>query len=141
MDERTLIDHYKSSPYRGVAEQAGLKVHVRNRSCGDSITLTAHINSQDTIEDIRFEASGCFYCQVSASIACEILAGTTRNEARELAASVRAWLAADKHIALDSRLDSVVPLEEVKQYPMRIACADLAWKGVEQLTQAGKADS
>lgn len=141
MAEQTLIDHYKNSPHQGVVPQAGWKVHVRNRSCGDSLVLTAQIHPQGTIEDIRFEARGCFYCKVSASIACAVLAGSTTSEAKDLAASVRRWLAGKQDIGQDTRLRAVMPLEEVKQYPMRVACADLAWKGVQQLIQAYKADN
>ena len=138
MVERTLIDHYKNSPFRGVVQKAGWQVHVRNRSCGDAITLTALINPQGTIEDMRFEAKGCFYCQASASIACAVLAGSTTNEAKALSALVRRWLAGEQNIEADPRLKAVLPLDEVRQYPMRVACADLAWKGVEQLIDSGK---
>ncbi len=145
MENRTsvLIDHYRRPRCKGVIPVADHQCEVHNRKCGDRLSFTARVED-NTLRDIRFDGAGCFYCIASASILCSTMSGKTLPAVREDVARFRAWLAdpetevppsppsgAGPASVIDRDSDLMRALGEVKAYPMRIDCVDLAWKGVE----------
>ncbi len=138
MNAQILIDHYKNPRCRGVIENPDFQQEVINRKCGDRLLITARCR-EDQLEEIRFEGSGCFYCLASASVACTNLTGLRLPSACQLAESVRTWLD-DKGEMADPEQPELRALGEIKQYPMRIVCVDLAWKGITEMLDrsAGK---
>jgi nitrogen fixation protein NifU and related proteins len=140
-----LIDHYRKPRCRGVIPDAVLRHEIHNRKCGDRLSFTLKLEDQ-TVCDIRFEGAGCFYCIASASILCSTMTGKTLSVVREDVARFRAWLADPETEAppspppgagpaadADRDNDLMRALGEVKAYPMRIECVDLAWKGVKDM--------
>ncbi len=147
MENRTsvLIDHYRSPRCKGIIPNADHQCEVHNRKCGDRLSFTVRVEG-NTLSDIRFEGVGCFYCIASASILCSTLSGRTLSALREDVARFRAWLVNPESdalpdppagvgpsSALDRNRDLISTLGEVKAYPMRIDCVDLAWKGVKDM--------
>ncbi len=125
-----LIDHYRQPRLRGTAARPDLRREIHNRKCGDRITLTAQLEA-DRLMDIRFEGEGCMYCLASASILCSSLNGKSAAEARRQIALFRSWIRdrqppnGEQSAGLTEEMRA---LGEVKAFPMRIDCADLAWK-------------
>jgi nitrogen fixation protein NifU and related proteins len=155
-----LIDHYRHPRCRGEVEDPTCRHEVYNRKCGDRITLTARVES-DRLKEIRFEGEGCMYCLASASILCSTLSGLPPGEARRLVLRFREWIRGEGGAAAQ-RTSDVQPgaeeagsaeagrsadpdltegmqaLGEVKAFPMRIDCADLAWKCAEVILESGR---
>lgn len=130
-DASVLIDHYKNPRQKGRIDQPDLTREVRNRKCGDHLRFTVHLEG-DQLRDIRFEGEGCFYCLTSASIACSTLTGKPVKQGLAEIERTRNWLAASGRT--DQPVNTrIAALGEVKQFPMRIACVDLAWKGLEEM--------
>ena len=48
--------------------------------CGDQLTVYLNLNSDNTIEDISFEAKGCAISVASASIMSEVVKGKSVDE-------------------------------------------------------------
>lgn len=130
-----LIDHYRRPRHRGEATRPNLRRETRNRTCGDRIILTAQMED-DRLHKIRFEGEGCMYCLASASILCGTLNGAELEEARRQIARFRDWLRDKKYQEADNDAGltrEMRALGEVKAFPMRIDCADLAWKCAEDM--------
>ncbi|MDG5766775.1 iron-sulfur cluster assembly scaffold protein [Balneolales bacterium ANBcel1] len=128
-----LIDHYKNPRNRGVVDLPDLRHEAVNRKCGDRVLITAK-RSGDHLPEIRFEGSGCFYCLASASVGCSTLSGSSIHEIRRNTGSFRSWLR-DRSGAEEPKRPEWAALGEVKQFPMRIDCVDLFWKGLEEMLE------
>ncbi|MEX0681399.1 MAG: iron-sulfur cluster assembly scaffold protein [Balneolales bacterium] len=143
-----LIDHFKHPRNKGAIVDADLHYEVLNRKCGDRLSFTVRREGLK-IKDIRFEGEGCFYCLASASVACSYMSGREPSAVLEETRKIRSWLAGKSLTRSDEQrkgeeLDcdsehgypaqpEIIALGEVKKFPMRIACVDLAWKGLEEM--------
>lgn len=132
-----LIDHYRNPRRRGVVDGADLCSEVHNRKCGDRLSLTVRLQGA-RLEDIRFDGQGCMYCLASASVMCRFAAGRDRDELLKDVRQFRAWLQGADWTADEPATgiaEEMRALGEVKAYPMRIGCADMAWKGLETMLE------
>lgn len=129
-DMNILIDHYKNPRHKGVITGPDLAHEVINRKCGDKLSFTARI-SGDMLQEISHMGEGCFYCRVSASIACRNIQGRPINDLKMEIALIRSWLR-DQSGPEPANPD-IRALGEIKKFPMRIDCVDLAWKGLEEM--------
>ena len=100
-------------------------VDEENPTCGDHIRLTAKVE-QGKIADVKFEGKGCAISMASASMMSERLIGMPVVEARQLIADFVAVIRGEKEMDADA-LGELASLEGVKQYPMRVKCATMAW--------------
>jgi len=94
------------------------------------VTIHLKLNG-DVIEDIGFEGRGCAISVASASMMTEILKGKTLAEAEDMFARFHALVAPDAAACepgFDAPdLDKLVVLAGVREFPMRVKCATLAW--------------
>jgi nitrogen fixation protein NifU and related proteins len=126
----TLIKHYKHPCHKGVIEDPDLVQEVVNRKCGDKLSFTAKLDS-GIIADINFHGEGCFYCLVSASVACQSVHGRPKDEVYREILNFRSWLRDET--GTEPENPEVSALGEIKSYPMRIDCVDLAWMGLQEM--------
>lgn len=127
-----LMDHYRHPRMKGTIQQPDARHEVHNRKCGDRLFFTATLENH-TLKDIRFEGEGCFYCLASASILCCTVSGCAIDAALHLIVEFRDWLAHPEAQKKPPENKEMVALGEIRDFPMRIGCADLAWKGVEEM--------
>jgi len=83
---------------------------------------------------VAIEGQGCSISQSSASMMTEAIKGKTRDEIAELVKSFRTMMSIEEgeDPGLDPErpgavLGDVEALQGVRQYPVRIKCASLAW--------------
>lgn len=131
-DTSLLIDHYRNPRCRGLVDSPDFRHEVVNRKCGDKLSFTVRLK-KGKLAGLKFEGEGCFYCLASASIACSELTGSDTAVAGQKTAQVRSWLGGDDSQAPDPAEPELSALGEIKAYPMRIGCVDLAWKGIQEL--------
>lgn len=129
-DGAILIDHFKNPRKKGVIPNPDLYHEILNRKCGDRIRFTARLE-EGVIRDIRFEGEGCFYCLATASIVCNHVSGCQVPEVLAQTSQVREWLLNDGPDPTGP--PEILALGEIKQYPMRITCVELAWKGLYEM--------
>ena len=123
-----ILDHFKSPRHRGKIEGADIEVEGANPLCGDEITLTVRLDAGGRLADVQALAHGCSISQASASMMTEALTGRTIAEANAATdAFKRLMLSGGTAADLPDGLDDLEALEGVKQYPVRIKCALLAW--------------
>jgi len=126
--EEVILDHNRNPrnyPKRPPGTNHSAKGH--NPLCGDEVAI--HLSVKDgVIEDIGFEGDGCAISTASASMLTEALKGKNAEEARALFARVHGLLTEgeDPEVAI-ATLGKLAVLGGVKDYPMRVKCATLAW--------------
>ena len=125
--EEVILDHNRNPRNFGAKpEGCTCTAHGHNPLCGDDVQV--HLKLDDgVISDITFEGRGCAISTASASLMTEALKGKSESEARALFDAVRAYLTdKDGNSDADS-LGKLAVLGGVKDYPMRVKCATLAW--------------
>jgi nitrogen fixation NifU-like protein len=84
--------------------------------------------SGDSIEDIRFDGSGCAISKASASLMTEAVKGRTVAEALGIFQRFQAMITAPiDQPAGDESLGKLTVLAGVREFPVRIKCASLSW--------------
>ena len=114
MYRQQILDHYKNPRNYGEVDDATFEHVGENPMCGDTIKLFVNLEDDDeTIAGISFIGDGCAISQASASLLSTELQGMTLDTVREM----------DR--------DDIVEMLGVEISPMRIKCAVLAEKVVQ----------
>lgn len=130
--KQVIFDHYKNPRNKGLKGYD--KVHLRNPSCGDDVTVEIKLNG-DVIEEINHSGSGCSICCSSASVLSETLKGKTVEEAKQLILDFYNMMIGHE---ANEELEEAVVYQGVSQFPARIKCATLSWKALEKLLNGEK---
>ena len=101
-----------------------------NPLCGDKITVYLDL-SQESIQAITFEGTGCAISLASASMMMEAIQGQPLSEAREKAQRAQDMFQSEAGSAAQSGIKELQALGGVRAYPSRIKCATLAWKTLQ----------
>jgi len=128
-----ILDHYRNPRNKGHLDSPDASAQGVNPLCGDDITLDLALDD-GVVTDVAVSGQGCSISQSSASMMTEAIKGKSRAEIDELVAKFRAMMALDDGAdpGLDperpgSVLGDIEALQGVRQYPVRIKCASLAW--------------
>ena len=122
-----VTDHAKNPRNRGKASPSDLLGTGHNPLCGDKIVVTVSVDG-DVITDLKFDGEGCAISIASADLMAEVLVGKSFKEARELFSSFHELVTNDKSTIEVPRKLAV--FTGVREFPMRVKCATLAWHTV-----------
>lgn len=132
-----ILDHGKNPRNFRVIPDATHKIDGHNPLCGDKLSLAVKISRNGIIEDLAFQGNGCAISIASASIMTETIKGKTIEEAKTTASAFHNLCSScgESVTAFDSfdsstktRLEA---LAGVRNYPVRVKCAMLAWRALE----------
>jgi len=141
--QEVILDHGKNP--RNFSHPAGSNrsAHGHNAMCGDTIDVFLTVNPNGRIEDAAFQGQGCAISVASASMMTEMLKGRTVADAHRLFETMHALCTGNDDVGIaeldDETLDRMQILAGVRQYPMRVKCATLAWHTMEK-AMSGNAD-
>ncbi|HEY6988337.1 MAG TPA: SUF system NifU family Fe-S cluster assembly protein [Bryobacteraceae bacterium] len=122
--QETIVDHSKRPRNKGALAHATHRAEGYNPLCGDRVTI--ELNLEDgRISGLGFEGSGCAISTASASLLTETLRGKTPAEAEKTFDKFHDMLTQDGLPPAD--LGKLAVFSGVRQYPMRVKCATLAW--------------
>jgi len=114
MYRQQILDHYRNPRNNGELPEPTFTHEGYNPSCGDELEFDVELrDDEETIERVAFRGEGCAISQASASMLSQELPGMTLDEVAEL----------DR--------DDVLDMLGVEVTPMRIKCAVLAEKVVQ----------
>jgi nitrogen fixation protein NifU and related proteins len=122
--QETIIDHSKRPRNRGALEHATHHAEGYNPLCGDRVSIEVKIEDGRII-GIGFQGAGCAISTASASLMTEALRSKTPEEAEQTFGKFHDMLTQDGLPAAD--LGKLAVFSGVRQYPMRVKCATLAW--------------
>ena len=122
-----IVDHQKSPRNCRTLPQATHSAEGHNPLCGDQINVYLTMDDE-TIREVTFQGAGCAISTASASLMTEALRGKTRNEAERLFDQFRTSVT-EEMVDGDARkeLGKLCVLAGVRQFPVRVKCATLAW--------------
>jgi nitrogen fixation NifU-like protein len=125
--EQVILDHNKAPRNFGELPDADKKAVGHNTLCGDQFTVFLKMDG-DVIDEVQFEGSGCAISKSSASVMTTQLKGRTRAEAEALFQRFHDMITSDFDAGLDeAEFGKLMVFSGVRQYPVRIKCATLAW--------------
>ena len=129
--QEIILDHGKNP--RNLRKSANFNKDAKghNPLCGDKVHIFLKLNENKKIEDISFEGSGCAISMASASIMTDLVKEKEEKEAKILIKDFLEMIKekpelATKNLTEDEKA-KLMSLSGVKQYPMRVKCATLAW--------------
>ena len=124
--QEVILDHNKNKRNYRKIDNPDSFAHGVKPLCGDQIYV--YLNLKDgRVEDVSFDGHGCAICTSSASMMTVALKGKTEAEAYALFESFHHALTDDKPYPEDVPLGKLKVLTGVKEYPVRVKCATLAW--------------
>jgi len=127
--QEVILDHNKSPRNFRELPEADHHAHGDNPLCGDIVTVYVKMDG-DALGEVTFQGSGCAISQASASMMTEAIRGKSLAEARELSSRFRRLLTEDRPDGATQDAEALGKLavfSGVKEYPMRVKCATLAW--------------
>lgn len=128
--QEIILEHNRHPRNKRPLEHPTCCAQGYNPSCGDNISVFISVKD-DAIQDITFDGEGCAISQASASLMTEYLHGKTVEEARRIVQEICDVLSNKQP---ENNLDAygeIAALTGVKQFPMRIKCATLAWHALQ----------
>jgi nitrogen fixation NifU-like protein len=125
--EEVILDHNRNPRnFNRKAENGNCEAHGFNPLCGDEFTIHMAVE-EGVINDVSFTGVGCAISTASASLMTAAVKGKTVAEAEALFASVHELLTDEKGEDVTDKVGKLKVLAGVKEYPMRVKCATLAW--------------
>ena len=129
--QEIILDHGKNPRNLRKTENFNKDAKGHNPLCGDKVHVFLKLNENKKIEDISFEGSGCAISMASASIMTDLVRDKEEKEARDLIKDFLDMIKekpeiVTKNLSEDEKT-KLMSLSGVKQYPMRVKCATLAW--------------
>lgn len=125
--QQVILEHNKKP--RNFRELGPDAHHAKgyNPLCGDQVTVYLR-ESGGVIEEVTFQGNGCAIAKASASLMTTLLQGKTVEEARALFEKFHAMVTSEPGSPLpDEDLGRLMVFSGVREYPVRIKCATLAW--------------
>jgi len=124
-----IIDHYRHPRHKGHLASPDATHEGLNPLCGDEVTVEVKVEG-DRLADIAYSGSGCSISQSSASMMTEAVEGKSIEETRKLIGDFTAMMRGGE---IDSEeLGDLEALSGVRQFPVRIKCATLAWHTLDE---------
>lgn len=123
--QQVILDHHKRPRNYRKLPEANRTALGHNPLCGDKIRLYALVED-GRISEIAFEGSGCAISTASASMMTESVKGKTTAEAEALFERFHD-LVTGRREAGGADLGKLEVFAGVKEYPVRVKCATLAW--------------
>lgn len=126
--EEVILDHNRNPRnYPKKPDDANRTAHGFNPLCGDEFFV--HLTMEgDVVKDVGFEGAGCAISTASASLMTEALLGKNEAEIDALFHEVHNLLTDEQQAGTPEEfLGKLTVLTGVKEYPMRVKCATLAW--------------
>ena len=125
--EEMILDHNRNPrnfQHRPVG--ACCEGHGFNPLCGDDVSVYVKVED-GVIRDVGFDGVGCAIAMASASLMSEAIQGKSEEEARRLFAQMHAALTNGGIPEGDTSLGKLAVFAGVREFPMRVKCATLAW--------------
>ena len=125
MYREVILDHYKAPRGKKPLEHASVSADGHNPSCGDDIRLEIEMEN-GILKDIHVDCKGCAISVASGSMLAEAVKGKKFEEVRQMADSIKKMIKGEIEVP-DDDLGDLGALKGVRQFPVRIKCALLAW--------------
>lgn len=133
--QQVILDHNRR-PRNFRLLEGGRTAEGFNPLCGDHLTIYVKVDG-NVIADVSFQGSGCAISKASASLMTESVKGKNVSEVVRLFERFQKMITAPADTPVEERREGVPgdrvqlgkleALAGVRQFPIRVKCASLAW--------------
>ena len=139
-----ILEHGQSPRNFGKCEKYTHQAKGHNPLCGAQVQVYLKLNKENKVENLSFEGSGCAISIASTSIMTESVKGKDLEIARKIIIDFLNMIKNTQEIKSkdldDDQKIKIMSLSGVKQYPMRVKCATLAWHTLTSAIEGKKED-
>ena len=139
-----ILEHGKSPRNFGKCKKYTHEAKGHNPLCGDQVQIYLKLNNKKKVENLTFEGSGCAISIASTSIMTELVKGKTIEVAKKIIIHFLDMIKNTSEIKSkdldEDQKTKIMSLSGVKQYPMRVKCATLAWHTLTSAIEGKKED-
>jgi nitrogen fixation NifU-like protein len=137
--QEVILDHNKRPRNFGTLPDATAAAQGHNPLCGDKLSLYLKVEG-GRIEAIAFEGSGCAISKASASLMTDAVKGQSVPDVLALFDRVHAMLTTPMGQDVDEAgVGKLAALAGVREFPVRVKCASLAWHTLKSALTGAKA--
>ncbi len=130
--QEVILDHNKRPRHFEKIEDATASSHGKNPLCGDDYYLYLIKDADGVLKKVGFIGQGCAISKSSASIMMTLIKGKTATEAEKLKDSFIHFLTGPSvSDGLRTEVGKLKIFEGVRQFPVRVKCAALIWRTLE----------
>ena len=126
-----ILEHGKSPRNFGKCNGHNHEAKGHNPLCGDQVQVYLKLNDNKRVENLTFEGSGCAISMASTSIMTELIKGKSSLSAKKIINAFLNMIKSGSELKTNDLNEDqkikIMSLSGVKQYPMRVKCATLAW--------------
>jgi nitrogen fixation NifU-like protein len=131
--QEVILDHGKTPRNFRHPENANREAMGHNPLCGDRLVVYLSVDENDVVQDAAFLGNGCAISVASASMMTEIVQGKTKQQVETLFERFHEMCTSDVDMDAtdDEDVEKLMVLSGVRQFPVRVKCATLAWHTME----------
>jgi len=126
-----ILDHGRNPRNLRKCENFNREAKGYNPLCGDEVHVYLDLNSENKIKDISFEGAGCAISMASASIMTDLVKGkdilTSKKIIKDYLGLIKDKSKLESKEITENEKTKMMSLSGVKDFPMRVKCATLAW--------------
>ena len=126
--QEVILDHNRRPRNFGALPSANRQAEGNNPLCGDRVTVFLEV-AGGRIRDVSFQGAGCAISTASASLMTEALKGRALDEVREIFHQFHDLVTTGAGEG-SPELGKLAVFGGVREFPMRVKCATLAWHTV-----------
>ena len=131
--QEVILDHNKKPRNFGKIEDPTGYAHGVNPLCGDDYHVYLKVEPDGILKQVAFEGQGCAISKSSASLMTEAVRGKKVTEVKALKDQFIHLLTDSETLeATRSAVGKLKIFEGVKQFPVRVKCATLIWRALEE---------
>ena len=129
--QEIILDHGKNPRNLRRTENFNKDAKGHNPLCGDKVHVYLKLNENKKVEDISFEGQGCAISMASASIMTDLVKGkdifTSKEIIKDYLGLIKDKSKLENKEITENEKTKMMSLSGVKDFPMRVKCATLAW--------------
>lgn len=131
--QEVILDHGKNPRNFHHPDDANREAKGENPMCGDRFVVYLKVTDDGTVADCAFLGRGCAISTASASMMTEMVKGRPIDEVRALFSAFHDLCTKDEDEQGDfsaiagEDLERLMVMAGVRQFPVRVKCATLAW--------------
>ncbi|MFN2493225.1 MAG: Fe-S cluster assembly sulfur transfer protein SufU [Pyrinomonadaceae bacterium] len=129
--QQVILDHNKKPRNFQKLETANHSAEGFNPLCGDQLTVYLNLED-DAVKEISFVGSGCAISKAAASMMTQAIKGKSKQQAEQLFTEFHEMVTGNmdednNEDAAGSGLGNLRVFAGVREFPVRVKCATLAW--------------
>jgi nitrogen fixation NifU-like protein len=123
--QEVILDHNRRPRNFCALADASHRAEGYNPLCGDRLTLYLKV-ADGVVRDVSFEGAGCAISKASASLMTDAVKGRTIGEVQALFERFHRMVTTPPDQTVED-LGKLSVLAGVREFPVRVKCASLAW--------------